>query len=78
MKKEYKNPQVGVFELAHGCSLLSDSGIYVDPSKEGHQNDAEGKAASGVCLEDEEEGDTCRYERNPLDFLPRSFTSLWD
>lgn len=73
MKKEYKNPQVVIYEVTPGCRLLSGSGIPVDPSKEGHQNDAEGKTATDVVFDDEETDDSCRYEIKALDFLPRSF-----
>lgn|GEM_PF-955053 len=81
MKKIYISPET--IEVACFGNTLLDLGttIPVDTSGEGaSQSGAEGKRHHDVVDDDDAEpaDSIIKYRRDPMDFIPKTFTKIWD
>ncbi len=80
MKKKYISPEI--IEVTDFGNPMLDIGttIPVDTGGSGEsQSGAEGKRHNDVVDEDEEPTDSIiKYRRDPMDFIPKSFTKVWE
>ncbi|MBP3219476.1 MAG: hypothetical protein J6M37_03290 [Prevotella sp.] len=81
MKKEYVSPAITVI-VGYGNPLLEiGTSIIVDTGGSGaSQSGAESKAANEFeeDMDDMTAADSIKYRRDPLDFIPKSFTKIWE
>lgn len=80
MKKKYISPELYVVESFGNPLLDIGTTIPVDTGGGGaSQSGAEGKSHDIVDEDDEEFNDSIvKYRRNPVDFIPKSFTKVWE
>ncbi len=80
MKKQYVSPAITEIEDYGNPLLEIGTTIFVDTSGDGaSQSGAEAKAVSEYVEDDPFAAvDSMKYWRDPLDFLPKAFTKIWE